>query len=73
MSSNPPFEIPPFSEKLKLPCGCKIETLIDNGEPTLKIEPCNVYCDNYKYVLEEADKQGKPVEYRMKDEGYRRN
>lgn len=45
----------------RLPCGCHIGTDVIEGAKLFQIEPCDLQCDIYLFVLEETARQGKPV------------
>lgn len=50
-----------------LPCGCRMGTGFENGQPTFVYEPCDTSCTYYQYVVEESKRQGKPLELRSVD------
>jgi hypothetical protein len=45
----------------RLPCGCRMETQVIDGQPMFIYEPCALDCRYYLYVLEEGKRQGKPT------------
>lgn len=49
----------PASSWERLPCGCGMGT--DEATSTFLFEPCSLDCKYYRYVIEEADRQGKPL------------
>jgi len=51
-------------EATTLPCGCFINPVIENGVKTLKFSPCRADCPRYRFFLDEAARQDKPVEKR---------
>lgn len=44
-----------------LPCGCQLGTDLIDGTPTFLFLPHALDCKYFRYVLEEADREGKPV------------
>jgi hypothetical protein len=44
-----------------LPCGCQIGTDLINGTPTFLFLPHALDCEYFRYVLDEAAREGKPV------------
>lgn len=58
-----------------LPCGCWMATCIPlASDPPVKAFiclPCSFTCKYYLYAMSESSAQGKPVEFRMTDPGFR--
>lgn len=52
------------SNKQRLPCGC---VMWDEGDAFV-FKPHDIKCPYYRYVLEEAERQEKPMMTRMIDE-----
>ena len=42
-----------------LPCGCRMWTVVVDGEKALMFEPHDVHCENYRFFLAESERQGK--------------
>lgn len=56
---------PPGVERDRLPCGCIIETAVEDGEKQLRIRPCSETCTFYAYVITESRKRGNRYERRL--------
>lgn len=44
-----------------LPCGCHMGTDVIAGVKTFLYEPCAMDCENFRYMMEEAERQAKPL------------
>ena len=44
-----------------LPCGCVAQTDVIDGIPTFLLVPCALDCPYFQYVVDESQRQGKPV------------
>lgn len=47
-----------------LPCGCVIRCALAQGIRVTTYIPCNEDCVNYRNMLDEAQSQNKPIEYK---------
>lgn len=47
-----------------IPCGCILTTAVVDGLKTLTYIACGKNCEYFKYMVEESERQGKPVEFR---------
>ena len=52
---------PKFPSTETLPCGCVLTTAIVGGTPMFTYKPCHPQCQYFEYMMEEAERQGKPV------------
>jgi hypothetical protein len=43
---------------VRLPCGCVIDTVGD----AFVMQPCSLDCHYFRYAMDEAKRQGKPVQ-----------
>ncbi len=48
----------------RLPCGCVIANRIVDGDRQFVCEPCSLDCEYFRYMIEESERRGNPVEYR---------
>ena len=47
-----------------LPCGCLMRCSVEDGIRVTTYIPCNDDCVNYREMLTEVRKRGKPIEYK---------
>lgn len=48
-----------------LPCGCVLRKVVRDGVREFQIIPCRSDCKYLVYVIEESQRQGKPIEERL--------